>query len=93
MKELEADDHAVVLALGLLEAAPDAILVIRAGGNIALANRMAERLFGYDRADLIGPPVEALVPHECGCQPPTSLKLRTAFGVCVLGVRCEASVG
>lgn len=64
MKELEADDDAVVLALGLLEAAPDAILVIRAGGNIALANRMAERLFGYDRADLIGLPVEALVPHE-----------------------------
>lgn len=64
MKELQGAEDAIVLALGLLEAAPDAILVIRPGGTIALANRMAERLFGYDRADLIGLPVEALVPLE-----------------------------
>lgn len=64
MMELQGAEDAIVLALGLLEAAPDAILVIRPGGSIALANRMAERLFGYDRADLIGLPVEALVPRE-----------------------------
>ncbi len=52
------------LALGLLEAAPDAILVVREGGAIALANRMAEKLFGYDRAELLGQPVEMLVPTE-----------------------------
>jgi len=62
MMELEGAEDARVLALGLLEAAPDAILVIRPGGVIALANRMAERMFGYDRAELIGMPVESLVP-------------------------------
>ena len=51
-----------VLALGLFDAAPDAILIVRAGGLIALANRMAERMFGYDRAELAGQPVEMLVP-------------------------------
>ena len=59
----DAARDAKVIALGLLEAAPDAILVIRAGGIIALANRMAERVFGYDRAELIGRPVEMLVPE------------------------------
>lgn len=48
--------------MGLLEAAPDAILLVRAGGVIALVNGMAERLFGYDRSELIGQPVEMLVP-------------------------------
>jgi len=51
-----------VLALGLFDAAPDAILIVRAGGTIALANRMAERMFGYDRTELAGQPVELLVP-------------------------------
>jgi diguanylate cyclase (GGDEF)-like protein/PAS domain S-box-containing protein len=64
MMELQGAEDAIVLALGLLEAAPDAILVIRPGGTIALANRMAERVFGYDRAELIGMPVETLVPQE-----------------------------
>ncbi|MBK6813605.1 MAG: diguanylate cyclase [Sandaracinaceae bacterium] len=64
MMELQGAEDAIVLALGLLEAAPDAILVIRPGGTIALANRMAERVFGYDRAELIGMPVESLVPQE-----------------------------
>lgn len=50
------------LALGLLEAAADAIVVTRTDGSIALVNRMAERLFGYDRAEMLGRPVEMLVP-------------------------------
>lgn len=64
MMELQGAEDAIVLALGLLEAAPDGILVIRAGGTIALANRMAERLFGYERAELIGMSIENLVPPE-----------------------------
>ncbi|MCB9660591.1 MAG: diguanylate cyclase [Sandaracinaceae bacterium] len=62
MIELQDAEDAKVVALGLLEAAPDAVLVIRSGGTIALANQMAERLFGYERAQLIGMPVEQLVP-------------------------------
>ncbi len=48
----------------LVESAPDALLVIGAGGCIALANREAERMFGHDRADLLGLPVEALLPER-----------------------------
>jgi PAS domain S-box-containing protein len=49
---------------GLLEAAPDAILGVNDQGRIALMNAQAERLFGYDRAELLGQPIEVLVPDE-----------------------------
>jgi PAS domain S-box-containing protein len=48
---------------GLLEAAPDAIVGVGADGRIALINTQAERLFGYPRTELVGQPVEILVPH------------------------------
>jgi hypothetical protein len=48
--------------LGLLEAAPDAIVAVDGDGSIVLLNAQAERLFGYGRADLIGKPIEMLVP-------------------------------
>jgi PAS domain S-box-containing protein len=46
----------------LLEAAPDAIVVVDAMGHIVLVNRQTESLFGYGRRDLIGEKVEILVP-------------------------------
>jgi PAS domain S-box-containing protein len=48
--------------LGLLEAAPDAMICADRDGRIVLVNAQAERLFGYPRADLDGQPVEILVP-------------------------------
>lgn len=48
----------------LLEAAPDAILQVDARGRIILLNRMAEQMFGYSREELLGAPVELLVPAE-----------------------------
>ena len=47
---------------GLLEAAPDAMVCVDADGRIALVNAQTERLFGYGRDELIGQPVEVLVP-------------------------------
>jgi hypothetical protein len=47
---------------GLLEAAPDAMVCVDAHGRIALVNAQTERLFGYGRDELIGQPVEMLVP-------------------------------
>ncbi len=47
----------------LLEAAPDAIVGVGPDGLIALVNTEAEALFGYPRSQLIGRPVELLVPE------------------------------
>jgi PAS domain S-box-containing protein len=46
----------------LLEAAPDAIVGVNPDGLITLVNTQAEALFGYERNQLIGRPVELLVP-------------------------------
>src|SRR6266704_2325629 len=48
--------------VGLLEAAPDAMVCVDSDGRIALVNAQAERLFGYGRDELVGQPVEMLVP-------------------------------
>jgi PAS domain S-box-containing protein len=46
----------------LLDAAPDAIIAVDRKGTIVLVNAQAEVLFGYDRAELVGQPLEILVP-------------------------------
>ncbi len=48
----------------LLETAPDAMVIIDQTGHITLVNRQTERLFGYDRDELIRQPVEILVPER-----------------------------
>jgi PAS domain S-box-containing protein len=49
---------------GFLEAAPDAVVIVDARGMIVLINSQTEKLFGYTRTQLIGKPVEVLVPHR-----------------------------
>src|ERR1035438_9686330 len=41
----------------LLDAAPDSIIEVDQGGHILLLNRMTEKLFGYQRDELVGQPV------------------------------------
>ncbi len=48
----------------LLESAPDAMVVADPTGLIAFVNAQAERLFGYARTELIGQPVETLIPQR-----------------------------
>ena len=48
--------------LDLLDAAPDAIVVAGDGGRIVLVNSQTEQLFGYARAELLGEPIEILMP-------------------------------
>ncbi len=48
----------------LLNAVPDAMLVTSGDGRVLLANRQAERLFGYTHAELLGRPVEQLMPER-----------------------------
>ncbi|MEU6809956.1 PAS domain S-box protein [Streptomyces sp. NPDC046831] len=49
---------------GLLEAAPDAMVIVDDTGTIRLVNAQTEALFGYRREELLGRPVELLVPHR-----------------------------
>jgi PAS domain S-box-containing protein len=49
---------------GLLDAVPDALVGVDHAGAIRFVNRQTELLFGYDRGDLIGAPLETLVPES-----------------------------
>jgi PAS domain S-box-containing protein len=48
---------------GLLEAAPDAMVVVNGAGEIVLLNLQAEKQFGYNRDELVGQPVTNIIPE------------------------------
>jgi PAS domain S-box-containing protein len=49
---------------GLLESAPDAMVIIDQTGRIVLINAQTERVFGYDRKEMLGQRVEMLLPER-----------------------------
>jgi PAS domain S-box-containing protein len=69
-KRLEERFHQVV------EAAPNAMVMINRGGQIEMVNTEAERVFGYGREELLGQSVEVLVPRRFRAAHPG---LRTAY--------------
>jgi protein-histidine pros-kinase len=48
----------------LLESAPDAMIIIDEQGKIAIANAQSEEMFGYGRHEMLGQPVEMLLPDR-----------------------------
>ena len=60
----------------VVELAPNGIVVVDRKGRITLVNREIETLFGYNRAELIGAPVEVLIPN---CFRTPHSHLRNAF--------------
>ncbi|HEY4685026.1 MAG TPA: PAS domain S-box protein [Dehalococcoidia bacterium] len=48
----------------LFEAAPDGILIVDSNGRVVDANAQVEGLFGYSRSELLGQPIEKLVPER-----------------------------
>src|SRR4051794_20547100 len=61
MQEEPLSDEAV---RSLLDAAPDGIIMTDVTGTMLLVNCQTEDLFGYDRSELLGRPVEELLPER-----------------------------
>jgi PAS domain S-box-containing protein len=98
----EAEEHFRLV----VEAAPSALLMVDEHGVMTLVNSQTEQLFGYSRAELLGQPVEMLVPerfwalhprHREGFfQTPTTRAMgagRDLFGLCKDGREVPIEIG
>jgi PAS domain S-box-containing protein len=81
---------------GLLDSAPDAMVVTNLTGQVVLVNSQAEQLFGYSREELLGRPIETLIPerfqalhrgHRAACVANPRLRPMGAAGLELLGRR------
>jgi PAS domain S-box-containing protein len=58
------NDLSAARVWGMIESAPDGMLMIDEGGTILAVNRQVESLFGYERVELLGRPIEILLPDS-----------------------------
>jgi PAS domain S-box-containing protein len=62
-RDLSASQESGARYRGLLEAAPDAMVVVNQGGEIVLLNLQTEKQFGYHRDELVGQKVKNIIPE------------------------------
>ena len=61
--EKERQELSETLA-SLFESTPDAVMTVNAAGRIERVNEQTEKMFGYDRRELIGKPIAKLIPGQ-----------------------------
>jgi PAS domain S-box-containing protein len=84
---------------GLLEAAPDAMVVVNYGGEIVLANLQAEKEFGYGQNELLGQNMKNIIPEGFAERllagglrsAEDALTLQIAAGIELTGLRKDGS--
>lgn len=64
VRDISAGDTSEAYFRHLLQAAPDAMIIIDSNGLIAIANDQSERMFGYSSDQLLGQPIEMLLPES-----------------------------
>ena len=64
IREITEVDESEAYFRTLLESAPDAMIIIDHHGKMAIVNGQAERMFGYTREEMLGQPVEMLLPKR-----------------------------
>jgi two-component system, sensor histidine kinase len=63
IRDIEAGDTSEAYFRHLLQAAPDSMIIVDENGRIAIANDQSEKMFGYSRDELLGKPIEMLLPE------------------------------
>jgi protein-histidine pros-kinase len=62
IRDISAGDTSEAYYRHLLQAAPDAMVIVDDQGRIAIVNDQSEKMFGYTREQLVGQPIETLLP-------------------------------